>query len=820
MKKIKTQLKTVPLKSTPRVALLILAEQRYKMLTLMLDWYQGLVAELAGEVELSVHVASVADAELKELLSRYPEVNQVTTTAGSPLGERNNEALQSLQASEVDAVLIAQPGDLLTASLIRAHGAHLKDGGLFTGLLDAYLYDPTEFKFMYWAQHRFESHSSRVAPIGYALARPLLDALKWRLWPNQVKPADGFHGSILDRLSQAFKRAPQGSCVSQTMEMLKGGAISLKSELARALYEEGNWQKLQGLSYRSLETELEGQVSEGWFERLNSFDERIKLELLLEEPPEGAPSVWQTHYDFSVYKFLPFADVRLRLLSATEKDTTPHGWNRVICEGATQAERYQSALSQLRDQGGDLFLFAGRGGLIDLKTMEHYLIHATRSGARLLAALNFFIADLETNQLYFWPGMTSGHFTEQLGFGACVHRTYLDQLNWSLLSEGGVTAEAKETLTRLATSEEARNQTVFFKCATHKLGLIAMGFEGLLGFEDKVRLSDLKRVSLGQLPAESYQVDAQSKLQAWIQGVSPSVSQPSAPQINPPQPSASHPSEPNMSSMSPLERAKALLSQANSNTVTAETATQSSAPELSPLERAKALLAKGQEVAQVVTSTPQTSEQQSPTLSPLEKAKALLAKNRASTADDTASSAPATERPVEQEGMSPLERAKALLAQAERSPQQTSEGSEAQPEASTAKSVIDDAIQSAEQVVAQLTAQRDAALKAVQEATARQGREENPAAALLCEQGEVAFGEGELEKAAQLFESALVVDVDSIRALSNLGVVAMQVERPWQALSYLLVALIKDHEDENVVANLHGLLSAYPELKVAQSLFG
>ena len=165
--------------------------------------------------------------------------------------------------------------------------------------------------------------------------------------------------------------------------------------------------------------------------------------------------------------------------------------------------------------------------------------------------------------------------------------------------------------------------------------------------------------------------------------------------------------------------------------------------------------------------------------------------------------------------MSPLERAKALLARAEQRP----EGSESQPEAPTAKRVIDDAIQSAEQVVAQLTAQRDAALKAVQEATARQGKEENPAAALLCEQGEVAFGDGDLEKAAQLFESALVIDVDSIRALSNLGVVAMQVDRPWQALSYLLVALIKDHEDENVVANLHGLLSAYPELQVAQSLF-
>ena len=141
--------------------------------------------------------------------------------------------------------------------------------------------------------------------------------------------------------------------------------------------------------------------------------------------------------------------------------------------------------------------------------------------------------------------------------------------------------------------------------------------------------------------------------------------------------------------------------------------------------------------------------------------------------------------------LSPLERAKALLAQVESTPE-PAPAAEPAPVADT-EAMINAAIQDAEGVVAQLTAQRDAALKAVQEATQREGRAENPAATLLCEQGEVAFDEGELGKAAQLFESALVIDADSIRALSNLGVVAMQSEQPWQALSYLLLALIKDH---------------------------
>jgi lipopolysaccharide biosynthesis regulator YciM len=131
--------------------------------------------------------------------------------------------------------------------------------------------------------------------------------------------------------------------------------------------------------------------------------------------------------------------------------------------------------------------------------------------------------------------------------------------------------------------------------------------------------------------------------------------------------------------------------------------------------------------------------------------------------------------------------------------------------------MIQEAIQSAESVVAQLTAQRDAALKAAQEAS--HATPVNPAAELICEQGEGAFEAGDLSKASTLFESALLIDAGCVRALSNLAVVATHQEQPWQALSYLLLALVRDHEDQGVVENLQGLLEVYPELQVARSLF-
>lgn len=825
MKKIKTQLKKTPLNQTPHIALLILAEQRHKMLTLMLDWYQQIRSELIGEVELTVFVASQKDLELLDVIEKHQDVHLIETSNGTLQGERNNEALLSLKNKGVHAVLPLLPGDLISKSMIKSQAAFIKEGALFTGLLDTYIYDPNEFKFMYWEQHRFESHPSRVAPIGYTISSGLLDALKWRLWPNQVKPADGFHKSILERLGAAFKKAPPASCFSQSMEKWEGVAISLKSELARALYEEGNWQKLQGLSYRSFENEVEDHVSENWIKRLNDFDERIKLEILLEMPAEGATPFWQSHYDFCVYKFLPYAEVKLRLLCTDETIIAPSGWSSIVCSGETAAERYQSALTQLKDEEGTLYLFAGPGGLVDLKTIEHYLIHSTRDGARLLMSVNFLIADEETRQLYFWPGMTSGYFTEAFGFGACIHRSYLDQLDWALFSASGLQETAIQTLSSLARADETRHQTVFFKCATHKLGSIALGFEGLLGFEDKVRLTDLQLITINHIPSESYDPTVKTQLEAWAKGLkfkpvefqSSSKTTPLA---------TSHDTESTMSAMSPLERAKALNPQ-NHSTSTSHSTSEDSNDTLSALERAKALLNRSKDQAQAKTSTPTSmpTEATPATPSPLERAKALLAKSKEAVASPTQvqpSTASSSPTPVAPKEMSPIEKAKALLARAEASTTQSQiqEASLESTKQENTQSIIDSAIQNAEAVVAQLTVQRDAALKAVQEAVAREGnKEENPASSLLCEQGEIAFGDGDLNKAAQLFESALLVDANSTRALSNLGVVAMQSEHPWQALSYLLLALIKDHEDENVVSNLQGLVSAYPELKVAQSLF-
>ena len=205
-------------------------------------------------------------------------------------------------------------------------------------------------------------------------------------------------------------------------------------------------------------------------------------------------------------------------------------------------------------------------------------------------------------------------------------------------------------------------------------------------------------------------------------------------------------------------------------------------------------------------SMPQTTE-----MSALDRAKALL---KSST--QKAESAPADQEQSEEKPMSALERAKALL-NASRQPEPAPEP------VNETKSMIDQALKGAEAMVSQLQATADAAraqvaeeienLKAVDKKTGAPTPAE-----LLCERGEAAFESGDENQAATLFDSALLVDPSCVRALNNLGVMALQTDEPWRALSYLLMGVIQEPDNEDVVVNLQGLFDLYPEMTTVQSV--
>ena len=63
-----------------------------------------------------------------------------------------------------------------------------------------------------------------------------------------------------------------------------------------------------------------------------------------------------------------------------------------------------------------------------------------------------------------------------------------------------------------------------------------------------------------------------------------------------------------------------------------------------------------------------------------------------------------------------------------------------------------------------------------------------------------------------------MVDPTCIRALNNLGVLALHNDDPWRALSHFLMGVIQDPGNEDLIVNLQGLFDLHPEMKAARAV--
>ena len=257
------------------------------------------------------------------------------------------------------------------------------------------------------------------------------------------------------------------------------------------------------------------------------------------------------------------------------------------------------------------------------------------------------------------------------------------------------------------------------------------------------------------------------------------------------------------SSLSPLERAKALLQQTQKNASSSIASESSEKVEtsLSPLERAKALLQQTQTPASESPSTHESTpaEQVStPELSPLERAKALLQQTQ-----ETPSSTQS--KPKE---LSPLEKAKALLQQSQKESKEKSSDDESQS--------LNHLLQATENMVSQLQAHVDQAKE--DDSSTSNDIDPNSPEQILCNQGEELFIGGHADQAKTIFESALRINPDCLRALNNLGVLALHNERPYEALSLFLLGLIQNTQDQDILQNLAALFEQNPHLSLYKYL--
>jgi tetratricopeptide (TPR) repeat protein len=850
MKKIKPVLKKTKIKGLPKIGLFLHAHLRHKLVSLTASWYQELRTQVQDKVELHLFLSGISDLELNQI-STQCEFSRLNVTAGAPLGSRLNEGLAQLQAHNLDAVIPVAAGDFISSQLIIAYSEHLKGGGLFSGLLDQYFYDPNELKCVHWLRGEVKQGLDRACEIGLMISANMLDHLKWQLWPSQSNHGlDALHSDVMLRLGKIFSYAPQKTCLLQTSESFNGRAFVFKSELGRALFDEENWQQSLGQSDVDFEEIFEPILGEEWIDKIDNFDERVNLDVIIEVPKAQAKHIdlWREHYEFLPYKFDPYAVVKLRVITSEEDDLSdfPLPWQPVQTQNIEMrgAKWNQAVLEALKD-GADLVLFGGKGSIVDLKTIEHFLIGAKKDGAKLLSAGNFFVAFEDGHQGHFWPGKENLGFTRSMGFGSCVHRDYLEQLGQDIFDDQGLlTAEAQKRFDEILGDVKTKHQRVLFQLVRHQLGLIAFEIDGAFGFSDLIRLSDLKTINISDhLHISTLRQPQRIMLLNWERG-----------ELDPKQQVNTHftqsldlePDDNEMtfdqqpsSGMSALDRAKALLNQSKTNSApVAEPSNEvkevsTEAKPMSALERAKALLNQSQADHQKGKTEDQAEEVQP--MSALDRAKALLQNNHAEPpvsndqveSSTSASAIESQPQQTEPKPMSALEKAKMLLKASQNSvsTEKSSEQGQAEEksEEETTQALLQQAMSGAEAMIDQLKATADAAKEIVAHEKENlnalaQDTDANSPAELLCERGEIAFEGGDIDQARTLFDSALMLDPTCVRALNNLGVMSLQSDEPWKALSHFLMGVIQDSQNEDLMINLEGLFDLYPELTTVRSV--
>ena len=133
-------------------------------------------------------MARIPNQDLTQMLNAcYRDeapVTHVSVSKGLSRGRQLNEGLEQLRDHDLDAVIPVAPGEMLSEKLLLAYREHLSQGGLFCGLLDQYLYDPTSLRCMHWSRAEFYEGTKRACALGMMIAKPILKALKWQLWPS------------------------------------------------------------------------------------------------------------------------------------------------------------------------------------------------------------------------------------------------------------------------------------------------------------------------------------------------------------------------------------------------------------------------------------------------------------------------------------------------------------------------------------------------------------------------------------------------------------------------------------------------------------
>lgn len=108
-----------------------------------------------------------------------------------------------------------------------------------------------------------------------------------------------------------------------------------------------------------------------------------------------------------------------------------HGVHYVEHPNQPLGAKWNAGLRFMRGAGLDAVLIVGSDDLIDLPVVERYA-KELRAGARFIGLEDMYFMHQPTARLLYWPGYQGPRAGETIGLARCIHREYLDAVDWHL----------------------------------------------------------------------------------------------------------------------------------------------------------------------------------------------------------------------------------------------------------------------------------------------------------------------------------------------------------------------------------------------------
>jgi hypothetical protein len=172
---------------------------RHEITALILRQWHYQILRLRGRVDVHLICVGSEGARSSALVSGYADTMSYVEAPNDPLNRKWNKGIEVSRARNPDAVMIVGSDDLVSDSLHLTYAAKVQSGLKFFGLKDLYFLDAPTQRLGYWPGYGPQGQPQRAGePVGLARchSRALLDAVGWRLWPN-----DPARNTVLDLMS-------------------------------------------------------------------------------------------------------------------------------------------------------------------------------------------------------------------------------------------------------------------------------------------------------------------------------------------------------------------------------------------------------------------------------------------------------------------------------------------------------------------------------------------------------------------------------------------------------------------------------------------